>query len=513
MDDHPLHWTQRTVASARAFKFVFAALLLTLAFSVTYTESSAAFSGFDLWAIIGLGAVINAALLLGPLFLLRPGAVANAILALVVAVGVFSLYLVHTDLYFPHHRAALLAVSGAAWFTLFVAFRVIDELRWGGAALSAAVLVVVAVIVGRSAPADAAGSPADVDLSNIRSVAFRETPNLYFISFDGIAPLALLKRHLGIEDTRLHDLFAAEFRRFPNFFANAVSTVNSINMLMALDEEVFLSIKSSLDAGTASFFAGRQPSPLLRILRENGYETSSLYNDAYLGYPKGPYVDHLLINGAREAVCPLLAAEVRLWAFYGYCRIIRSHFRPVTIDAGAFLVAQATGLDRRRPHFLIAHLNVPGHTESYFRYDDRDHVDEFKDHYTQGSNEAAGYLEDIVNHLKRNDPDAILFVYGDHGPYLSQGMRFEERPGFVVQDRFAILGGVYPRDRCATNIDAALDKGYLTILDGVHAILGCLSGGQNVLVRPRENRLGGTGGVPRDSGYDYDDFRYEQGET
>ena len=493
------------------FKLVFAALLLTIAFSVTYTESLAAFSGFDLWAIIGLGAVINAALLLGPLFLLRPGAVANAILALVVAVGVFTLYLVHTDLFFPSNRAALIAVSGAACFTLVVAFRVMDELRWGGAALSGAALLAVAVIVGRSVSADASGSPADVDLSNIRPVEFRETPNLYFISFDGIAPLALLEQRLGIQDTRLHDLFATEFRRFPNFFANAVSTINSINMLLALDEDVFFSIKSGLEAGTASLFAGWQPSPLLGILRENGYETSSLYSDAYLGYPKGPHVDHLLINGAQEAVCPLLAAEVRIWAFYGYCRIIRPHSRPVTIDAGDFLVEQATGLDRSRPQFLIAHLNVPGHTESYFRYDDRDHVDEFRDHYIQGTNEAAGYLRDIVDHLKRNDPDAILFVYGDHGPYLSQGMRFEERPGFFVQDRFAILGGVYPRTRCAAYFDTALGKGHLTILDGVHAILGCLSGGQSALVRPRENRLGGTGGVPRDSGYDYGDFRYEEG--
>ena len=498
---------QGVVTAAKTFKFVFAALLLTAAFAVTYTTSSAAFSGFDLRAIIALGAAVNAVLLLGALLFLRPGPVANASLALVVAVGVFTLYLIHTDLYYQNNRAALIAVAGAAWFALFVAFRVIDELRWGGGALAAAALLGLALIVGRSAPADAARR-VDIDLSNVRPVAFRETPNLYFISFDGIAPLALLGPRLGIETTRMHDLFEEEFRRVPNFFANAVSTINSLNMLLALDEEVFFSIKSGLDSGTASLFAGRQPSPLLGILRDNGYETSALYDDTYLGYPKGPHVDHLLINGTEDAVCPLLAPAVRPWAFYGYCRIIRPPYRP-TIDAGDFLVEQAIGLDRGRPQFLIAHLNLPGHTQSYFRYDDRDHVEEFREGYTHGSNAAAGYLRTIVEHLERNDPGAILFVYGDHGPFLSQGMRFDDDPAFFVQDRFAILGGVYPRDRCADHFDAALQQGYLTMLDAAHAILGCLSGGHSVLGRPRQNRLGGTGGVPADSRYDYEDFRYE----
>ena len=88
-------------------------------------------------------------------------------------------------------------------------------------------------------------------------------------------------------------------------------------------------------------------------------------------------------------------------------------------------------------------------------------------------------------------------------------MGFDEAPEMVVQDHFGVLGGVYPRDRCSTYFDAAEQQGYLTVLDAVHAILGCLSGGQSVLVRPRQNRLGGFGGVPLDSGYTYEDFLYE----
>ena len=34
-------------------------------------------------------------------------------------------------------------------------------------------------------------------------------------------------------------------------------------------------------------------------------------------------------------------------------------------------------------------------------------------------------------------------------PMLSQEFKIEEDPTFFLQDRFGILGGVYPPDRCA----------------------------------------------------------------
>ena len=422
-------------------------------------------------------------------------------------------------------------------------------------------------------------SNVEVDMSNFQSVTFQERPNLYFISFESMVPRALLRKHLGIENTRFHDLFDDEFRRFPNFFVNAVRTFYSINMLMSLDEDVFFNTRASMSGNLGSMFSGALPSPLLRILSENGYETSALYNDTYFGYPKGPHIDNYFVNrvnrvvdidfdfdavnGVRQGgVCtvtrelpdydiaairtgqyipgegPIWTSEVLPARLEGDV-IVRSDFDvyldqgrlvyvkspceqedvaprfflqviPKERHLGEFLLDKLTKLGSDRPQFLIAHLYMPGHTGPYFRYDDQDHLDQFKSSYTRGSNSAARYLEEIVAHLKHHDPNAILLVYGDHGPLVSQGMGFDEAPEMVVQDRFGVLGGVYPRDRCSTYFDAAEEQGYLTVLDAVHAILGCLSGGQSVLVRPRQNRLGGFGGgVPLDSGYTYEDFLYE----
>ena len=126
----------------------------------------------------------------------------------------------------------------------------------------------------------------------------------------------------------------------------------------------------------------------------------------------------------------------------------------------------------------MAHINAPGHTDGRYRYDDQTQRNIAIRRYSQRlDGDATHQLEAILEHLKNNDPDAILYVYGDHGPWLSRGMSFDDNPAFVVQDRLGVLGGVYPPDACATYFDETLSKGYMTALDGVHAILRCLSGG------------------------------------
>ena len=152
----------------------------------------------------------------------------------------------------------------------------------------------------------------------------------------------------------------------------------------------------------------------------------------------------------------------------------------------------------------MAHIAVPGHAHHPYRYDDQAQRNAEIRRYAQTLNgSATRNLEAILEHLKNNDPDAILYVYGDHGAWLSLGMSFEDNPTFFVQDRLGILGGVYPPDACATYFDETLSKGYMTALDGVHAILRCLSGGQSALKTPRGSA------IPYDTNRSYEEFLYE----
>ena len=554
-----------------AFKLTFGALVIAAALGSTYYSSRNNFSNVELGTVLALGmAVTGVALLAAQLLAMRSKAAANVALAVVTLACVFTAYIVHTELYFPENRLALIGICAAALFGLFVAFRFIDEHRWGGLALSASALVAASsplwpeIISGITTPGGllapndfrfwivligicatglivlfgisrlvdksswgllclltvvlagiAIAVWASLDLNRrfgshdwerdprIRAISFQETPNVYFVGFDSIVPESIMQKYIGVETSEFHMLFDREARRFRNLFANSVSTTNSINTLMALDQDIFLAGRRP------SYFAGHDLSPLIWIMRENGYKTTSIFNSTFFGHTKGPHIDNYVINIERGGLCTLLDENIREWAFWGYCRVMEVNWRQGdSIYKGDFLVRKLTNLDTGAPQFVIAHLYLPGHTPKIFSYDNTDDVEEFAGQYPDRSNRAAIYLRQIFDHIESNDPTAILFVFGDHGMWLSRGAAIEDDSTFFLQDRFGILGGVYPPDRCAEYFDEVEGKGYMTILDAVHAILSCLSRGQSALAGTRHDRFSGSG-VPREHDYLYEDFLYE----
>ena len=560
-----------------AFKLTFAALVIAAAMVATVHPSRHNISTVDLAAVLAFGVTVSGVLLLGAQAVsLRSSTAANALLAVVTLAGVFTAYLVHTELFYPQNRLVLVGVCGAALFGLFVAFQVIDERRWGGVALSTAALVAVSLplwpdlAAGLSSPGGVLspqapwfwlaliGTPGAgaltvfavsrlVDQSlwgvaallvvlsvgiaaiiwtglqverrlvsdswewrgEIRTIAFEETPNVYFVGFDSIVPETIMRKYLGVETTDFHSTFDSEARRFRNLFASGGRSYQSVNTLMALDQDIFLDgNRPSYSVRTPSYFAGHDPSPLVWIMRGNGYETTSIYEDTYFGHTKGPHVDNYVISGGLGGVCSLLDEDVRRWAFWGYCGIVDADPRRGDASSpGDSLVRELANVgERGTPQFVIAHIYLPGHTTGRFRYDSREDKADFAEYYRQASDRAAVYLGQIFEHVRSNDPTAILFVYGDHGMYVSSGLALEDDPTFFLQDRFGVLGGVYPPDRCEEYFDDVESKGYMTTLDAVHAILGCLSGGQSALLKPRRDRfLDGF----REHDYQYQEFLYE----
>ena len=481
--------------AAVLFKFTFAILLIALAFASTYTASATAFSAADLKNILALGGVVTAAFLLLTLrivFLARSTGWVNAMLTLGTLASVGTAHVVHTELYLGGHWVVLILLSVAAGAALFVAFRIIDEQREGGIVLSAAALAGLGIVAVdywlRNAPVFG-------DTTNIRELSFQETPNLYFISFDALAPRALLNKHLRLETTDFHDLFEKKFRRFPNLFVEAIWTARFLESILSLDAAVYISQLKSLEGlrgprALLNLFSGQNPSPLFNILRKNGYETTTIYMDPTFGEKKGPYVDNYIMT-YKHTVCNLLDPEVRALSFWGYCLRIAFEERnwndqSVKRTAAPIMKVDVSG----GPQFVMAHLNYPGHVGRSFQRGNASSFETYRSAYLRRSNFAAGILDAIVRHLEENDPGAILLVYGDHGTQVARGLKFRHNPTLVVQAHYGVLGGVYPREACAAWFDeAAAAQNHMTVLDAVHALLQCLSDGESALVQPRNRTI------------------------
>ena len=301
----------RAEVSAAAFKLAFAMLVVASAFGATYVDAKDLFSESDLTGILVHGAVVSSVPLLAVLVVLRSKTSANVALALVTVAGVLTAYVVHTELFYPENRAVLIGICVVGAFALFVAFSVVDERRWGGALLSAAALAGIGMIVGSALMGDddaVIEPPAWLgDGSNIRSIRFQETPNVYFIGFESLVHRVIMQRYMEIESTDVHDLFDSEARRFRNMFTNAFSSKNSFNTLLSLDDRVFMDYRDESEDGDPGLFSGQRLSPLIEIMKENGYETTSVYYNRYFGYPKGPHIDNYFISGSARGICSLCA--------------------------------------------------------------------------------------------------------------------------------------------------------------------------------------------------------------
>ncbi len=354
---------------------------------------------------------------------------------------------------------------------------------------------------------------------NIRIVDFKSKPNVYFISFDSLIPKLLLQKHLGLETTPYHEVLDIHFRRFKNFFADYDSTRPSLNSLLALDSKHF----SEAGKNKYKFFSGLIPSPLLEIFKANGYITNTLYRSQYLGPTKGPHVDnyHYRVAGwdLKNGVCEFIDTwGYRALTFMGYCTLVNSEmFYSVLERLGFSEVGEAdkeinflidqirSGLQKDIPQVFVAYIFSPGHSPHSFDMTDSQDFNNYKLSYLNESANTAIQINKLVSFIAREDPEALIYLFGDHGPHISRGMTFEEGGKFFVQDRFGIYGGIYPNDRCPESFSKP-DKNFITLSQGALMLLRCLSGGENAFITLEDYTLPE---FETTENHRYEDYLYE----
>jgi len=483
-------------------KFVFAVSVAGLAFTDTYSSAPHEFSAVELRDLLLLGAAAHALLLGAALAFLRFRA-QNAVLASIVALSAASANLIHTDLYLIGHRAVFWGSVMAIWAGLFAVLEFMDSNRWLRGGVSVLALAALAISAAPhlgilSLDADPAESARDYQ-HLLNPIAFESMPNLYFVSFDGLAPQSLGQEYLDIETTAPIELVDAEFRRLPNLFAESRWSLHSLNAVVHLERGITKRARERL--GPLGHLTGEFPTPLFDLLRDNGYELTFVYPLDNFGRP-GPYVDNVSI-GSDRSLCRSLDPSISSLAFWGYCNL-------AAVDPADWYQSQhdeqlesvLLAADRHGPQFVFSYFKLPEHTAPGFDYSDSQQRADYASRYVQRSNRAAVLIARLLDTLRTKDPEAMLFVFGDHGPRLTYNMDFEDDSDLYVKDSLGVLGGIWPPDACEPWFDETLAEPYLTILDAVHTILRCLSGGSEALAEPLADPAGRVmrdyHGIPND---------------
>jgi hypothetical protein len=280
-----------------------------------------------------------------------------------------------------------------------------------------------------------------------------------------------------------------------------------------LDRDYYLQTTENIHP--RRFFPGFAPSPLFQVFKHNGYETTTLYQGTYFGQRKGPHVDNYFINRHLD-VCTFIDKKLKNYAFLGYCalinqRSVRSFLRKFgmipNLNAIDFLITKMRAAVRREaPQVFVAYLYSPGHTELTFDRARPGSVQQYSRTYLEASESTAEYLRLLIGFVSKEDPNAILYVFGDHGPWISRRDEFDTDPKRFVHDRFGIYGGIFPRDRCEDFFPSPSSGEFMTILKGTRSIIRCLSGGEDAFITPNDYRLPDLGTSHQ---LRYEDFLYE----
>ena len=359
---------------------------------------------------------------------------------------------------------------------------------------SAVIGIVTEAVVFSGKSIEATADPGKTSAKNIRLVDFKTRPNVYFIAFDALMPRVLVRKFLELETTPYHDFLDAHLRRFRNMFSNIPSTIGSLNSLLAFDFNYYKTIERKKK--WRYIFSGRIPSPLLEIFKHNGYTTNTLFQRPYFGewHKKGPYVDNYFTDRS-DGVCEFLNEDFKYLTFLGYCqlratKLFTSLLKRLNLSNDPneieFLLAKLrSGLDEGKPQMFLGYIFSPGHTPKSFHWQKPETVDKYRRTYLRNSSTTALYLEQLISFISREDPSAVLYVFGDHGAFTSRGAKMKDNDGILhFQGRSGVYGGIYPPDRCSKFLSESYAENFTTVMQRAHMIIRCLTDGEDAFIAP-----------------------------
>ncbi len=386
----------------------------------------------------------------------------------------------------------LLPAYAMAGLCLLAAYLTYIVLSLGnrGRSVVAALVVLILILGPVRGMLNAQEDEDSSEFPGVEDVTFETKPNIYFIVFDSIHPKSLTSRYMGIEETAFQETFYARMDRFENLFSARVPTKSALNLMLRMEVDEF----DRATPESLELFRGKYDGRLNAIFRNNDYEINTSYYGTYFGIEQGRYVDRYHTSQTTSA-CTFNDSKFRQVSLFGLCRFIDKKDASTTENgkdtAGSgrdkwpqadHLLNFVSYLSRQnKPQFLLANIYTPGHTKKDFVIENEKAVAAFNDYYQARSSQAQRVLNKLLDQLEREDPTAILYIFGDHGPWRSRGnweARFEEDPVFFVHDRFGILGGVFPKGRCSTYVDMRNDQSYSTSIQGAEAILKCVTEGR-----------------------------------
>lgn len=269
-------------------------------------------------------------------------------------------------------------------------------------------------------------------------------PNIHYIVADSFSSLDYMKGR-GIDVSALETGLAARgFRLYRDTYANYHSTLDSMQATLGMRHHHYRGSQKQAEVSRTRRQEIGGNNSLVRLLKNNGYRTQYIHQHGYLllqGCTADDCLpadqDSLNLAGAREVLEEIVP-------HFLLHRIPNTTLQRYAPDQMRREISRLAGVGRESgsPLFQYIHLYRPNHVRNAMigRCDER----EEQAAYAGRVAETIPVIQSFVNEILQADPDAVVIVGGDHGPFIAHRCEREADIGTVdaYRDRVGVLTAI-----------------------------------------------------------------------
>ena len=253
------------------------------------------------------------------------------------------------------------------------------------------------------------------DQAPYRQLAFRDTPNVYYIEPDGYPNREALEKIFSLDNTKFYrNLKSSGFTTYYSAYSNYGFTIASIASLFSMSHhyyEGYVGISELLNA--RAFISGKQ-NPVIHIFKNNGYQVDFIHQRGGF-FSQGCFVDLCSpSSGFWDEVIDIIVPNrlqsiLHLETYNSLDRLegrLLKHLDRIAAD--------------NRPHFVRVHMDVPNHSGRILQVGSRvsrtvEELESFRKDYYQQIQLANDSIMKLVQEIVTRDPNALIVINSDHG--------------------------------------------------------------------------------------------------
>lgn len=256
-------------------------------------------------------------------------------------------------------------------------------------------------------------------------IQLKHKPNIYYLLCESMNSLDIAEKIYGLNSNT-----ADEFKLYlkdNGFYVPDYIYTNGSHTLKTL-QNVYL--MTDYIGGDLGFFdgstsvrpmlAGDTNNRLLKILKDNGYYTSSYMCEGMFSAPKGVYLDYFDIDKPNITSFEPLLDSSKILRDYIFNFLPIQPENNIEIDAEK-IIDEYFKKEPPKPHFMMFRVKYTNHTgkeeaEAFTVKSRKDWIQ--SNVYLNGYYKEISALKYLTSKILKNDPNAIIIMLGDHGAHL-----------------------------------------------------------------------------------------------